>query len=99
MRNDKTRYRIFQIAIDEKGHEYTKEMIKKIDTAKGRDIYSKRMSIVEPVFGNIRAAKRLDRFTLRSKVKVNIQWLFYCIVHNIEKLSNFGSAPFAYAQG
>ena len=73
-------------------------MREKVDTNQGREIYSRRMSIVEPVFGNIRSAKRLDRFTLRSKVKVNIQWLFYCMVHHIEKLSNFGSAPFAYAQ-
>jgi hypothetical protein len=26
----------------------------------------------------------LDRFTLRGKIKVNIQWMLYCMVHNIE---------------
>ena len=26
----------------------------------------------------------------RGKVKVNIQWLLYCIVHNIEKIVNYG---------
>jgi hypothetical protein len=41
---------------------------------------------VEPVFGNLRNAKRLDRFTLRTKAKVNIQWLLYTIIHNIGKI-------------
>lgn len=68
----------------------TDEMKAKIDTPEGRKIYSKRMAVVEPVFGNIRACKRMDRFTLRGKPKVNIQWQLYCIVHNIGKLLNFG---------
>ena len=62
----------------------------KIDTPEGRRIYSKRLGIVEPVFGNIRTCKRMDRFTLRGRIKVNIQWMLYCLVHNIEKIMNFG---------
>jgi transposase len=65
-------------------------MKQKIDTIKGRAMYSKRLGIVEPVFGNIRAQKRMDRFTLRGKFKVQIQWMLYCIVHNVEKASNYG---------
>jgi hypothetical protein len=49
--------------------------------------------IVEPVFANIRINKRLDRFTLRGKIEVNIQWLLFCLVHNIEKILNYGMAP------
>jgi len=64
----------------------------KIDTVKGRSTYSKRLGIVEPVFGNIRASKRLDRFTLRGRIKVNIQWMLYCLVHNIEKVLHFGAS-------
>ena len=59
----------------------------------GRRIYPQRLAIVEPVFANIRINKRLDRFTLRGKIKVNIQWLMYCLVHNIEKILNYGLAP------
>ncbi|NIT99879.1 MAG: transposase, partial [Nitrosopumilaceae archaeon] len=44
----------------------------------------------EPVFANIRAQKRLDRFTLRTKTKVNVQWMLYAPVHNIEKILNYG---------
>ena len=32
----------------------------------------------------------MDRFTLRGKIKVNIQWLLYCMVHNIGKIANYG---------
>lgn len=79
------------------GENVCSDMRMRIDTPHGREVYSRRMSIIEPVFGNIRGSKRLDRFTLRTKRKVNVQWLFYCIVHNIEKIRNFGSAPFAFA--
>jgi len=66
------------------------QMMAKIDTEKGRERYDRRLGIVEPVFANIRTQKRLDRFTLRGKLKVNIQWQLYCIIHNIEKIVNYG---------
>jgi len=40
------------------------------------------------VFGNIGTTKRLNRFSLRGKKKVQGQWQLYCLVHNIEKLAN-----------
>jgi len=70
----------------------SKKMVTKIESDRGKQIYPLRMAIVEPVFGNIRIQKRLDRFTLRGKEKVNIQWLLYCLVHNIEKICNYGWA-------
>jgi hypothetical protein len=51
---------------------------------------SARGAVAEPVFANLRTHKRLDRFTLRGKAKVNIQWLLYCMIHNIEKITNYG---------
>ena len=66
-------------------------MITKIDSQKGRNIYPRRIAIVEPVFANIRIQKRMDKFNLRGKIKVNIQWLLYCMVHNIEKVANYGA--------
>ena len=70
----------------------SKKMREKIDTEEGRRIYGKRLGIVEPVFANIRHNKRLDRFTLRGKIKVNIQWVLYCMVHNMEKIAHYGYA-------
>ena len=66
----------------------TARMRRKIDRPESRRIYGRRLAIVEPVFANIRSNKRLDRFTYRGQVKVNIQWLLYCLVHNIEKLAH-----------
>ena len=73
----------------------SKQMAAKIDTKKGRKIYAQRLAIVEPIFANIRIQKRMDRFTLRGKEKINIQWLLSCMIHNIEKIMNYGVA---YAQ-
>ena len=42
-----------------------------IDSTRGRRLYSQRMGTVEPVFANIRHNKRLHRFNLRGKCKVN----------------------------
>jgi len=68
----------------------SKKMAAKIETERGRKLYPHRTAIVEPVFANVRINKKMDCFTLRGKVKVNIQWLLYCMLHNIEKITNFG---------
>jgi transposase len=68
----------------------TETMKAKIDTPLGRARYGQRLGIVEPVFGNIRARKRMDRFTLRGRTKVTLQWRLYCLVHNLEKLAKYG---------
>ena len=65
-------------------------MRQKIDSEEGRLKYSKRMWTIEPVFGNIKSNKGLDRFSLRGKAKVTGQWLLYCLVHNMEKLWRYG---------
>ena len=72
------------------GQNISQAMVEKIETSKGRKIYPQRIAIVEPVFANIRVHKAMNRFTLRGKIKVNIQWLLYCMVHNIEKVANYG---------
>jgi transposase len=72
--------------------EYARAMEAKLNTNDGRKLYGQRIAIVEPVFANIREQKRMDRFALRSKPKVNIQWFLFCIVHNLEKLANNGYA-------
>ena len=69
---------------------FTDWMKQRIDSDKGKHIYSHRMSVVEPVFGNIGTNKGLNRFSLRGKRKVQCQWQYFCMVHNIEKLANYG---------
>lgn len=75
------------------GHEsHTDRMKRKIDSDTGKAMITARFATVEPVFGNLRNNKRLDRFTLRGKRKVDGQWTLYCLVHNIEKLAHHGYA-------
>ena len=64
----------------------------KIDSDAGREMITRRFATVEPVFGNLRGNKRLHRFTLRGKAKVDGQWKLYCMMHNIEKLAHHGYA-------
>jgi transposase len=71
---------------------YTQKMINKFDTDVGRFLYSRRMGIVEPVFANIRNSFKFDWFTLRTRMKVDIQWKLISMVHNIGKL-------FTYSEG
>jgi transposase len=66
------------------------EMKAKIDCEEGKRIYGRRLGIVEPVFSNICVQKRMHRFTLRSKRKVDVQWRLYALVHNIGKIHSFG---------
>ena len=71
---------------------HTDRMKRRLDMPEGRARYGRRFATVEPVFGNLRANKRLDRFTLRGRTKVDAQWRLYCLVHNIEKLAHHGYA-------
>lgn len=75
-----------QINPDDPSH----RMRQAIDSPRGRQLYSQRIGTVEPVFANIRHNKRLSRFNLRGREKVNTQWHLYCLVHNIEKLARSG---------
>jgi len=70
---------------------YTDWMKHRVDSDQGKLIYSHRMSVVEPVFANIGTNKKLNRFSLRGKDKVQSQWRLYCLVHNNEKLANYGA--------
>lgn len=89
---DKTRIR--QVAFFHQSQasplRHTEAMKRHIDSPAGRALYARRIATVEPVFGNLRYNKRLDRFTLRGQRKVDTQWKLYCMVHNIEKLAHHG---------
>jgi hypothetical protein len=90
LRNPNTPQRTVHLFYGKRPGSISDAMKAKIDTPEGRAIYGRRLANVEPVFGNIRAQKQMDRFTLRSRAKVNIQWTLFCLVHNIEKIANFG---------
>jgi transposase len=99
LQTPETRRKHLAILIGKAKETLSQKMIAKIDTPEAREIYGQRLAIVEPVFGNLRSQKRLDRFTLRGRIKVNIQWMLYCMVHNIEKLLHYGGVVERWEQG
>ena len=77
--------RTLYIPISKYEENLSQKMREKIDSPKYKRIYSRRMGIIEPVFADIQYCKGITRFTLRGQGKVKIQWLLYCLVHNIGK--------------
>jgi IS5 family transposase len=61
-------------------------MDRKLRSVAGQAIYALRKTIVEPVFGQIKGARGLDRFRLRGLEKVNGEWALMATTHNILKL-------------
>ena len=61
-------------------------MDRKIRSKAGQAIYALRKTIVEPVFGQIKGARGLDRFLLRGLEKANGEWTLMAITHNLLKL-------------
>ena len=76
----------------DKADNHIDRMKVKIDSDVGREMITRRFATGEPVFGNLRGNKRLHRFTLRGKTRVDGQWKLYCMMHNIDKLANHGYA-------
>jgi hypothetical protein len=85
-----TSRRFLSIEVESPDPDLIEQMKAKIDTPEGRQIYARRLAIVEPVFANLRVQKRLDHFTLRTKAKVDVQWKLFALVHNMGKIHHYG---------
>jgi transposase len=68
-------------------------MARKLQTIKGRLCYGRRKGIVEPVFGQIKYARRFRQFLLRGIGKVTSEWDLICLGHNLLKLFRSGWSP------
>jgi len=75
---------------EESKNNFTQKMKRKIDSVAGKAIYSMRLAVAEPPFAHIRSVLKLDRFTLRTKKKVDTQWKLFCIIHNLKKVHRYG---------
>jgi hypothetical protein len=84
-RTDNKSFRTLYIPDRKYKENLSEKMREKIDNPAYRELYPRRMQIIEPVFSNIAYCKGMNRFTLRTAKKVNIQCQLYCIVHNIWK--------------
>ncbi len=65
---------------------FKERMERKLLTKKGRKIYKKRGSSVEPAFGQIQN-RGFDKLSLRGKKKGKGEWILICLSHNLLKLS------------
>jgi len=68
-------------------------MREKLNSKTGGDIYRKRKTITEPVFGQLKEARRFRTFLLRGTEKVRGEWQLMAICHNLRIL------PLRFAQG
>src|ERR1035437_5847261 len=57
------------------------KMKRKLKTETGEALYRKRKAVVEPVFGQIKAARGIRAFLLRGLVKVGAEWKLICATH------------------
>ncbi len=65
-------------------------MARKLRTKKGRAVYARRKTIVEPVFGQMQTVQDARRLLLRGKPAARAQWRFHCAIHNLLKLHRAG---------
>lgn len=69
-------------------------IVRKLRTRSGRTKYSKRKSIVEPVFGQIKhSVLGFAEFHLRRLAQVKQEFACICSIHNLEKLYRHGWNP------
>ena len=59
----------------------------------GHELYAKRKLSIEPVFGQIKANRRIDRFQRRGRGAVRSEWRLITASHNLLKLHNHWIAP------
>jgi transposase len=67
------------------------KMEAKVTSEGGRKVYAKRKWTVEPVFGQVKEARRFRRFSLRGMRKVRGEFSLLCAVHNVLKLKKHRS--------
>jgi transposase len=67
-------------------------MERKLATKRGRAAYKKRSQTVEPVFGQVKYARGIDRFLLRGLEGARAEWKLACGTHNLLKLWRSGRA-------
>lgn len=63
-----------------------KQMDDKLENPENAQLYAKRSTSIEPVFGNIKGNLGYRRFSRRSLSAVNSEWRLMCTVHNLLKL-------------
>ena len=58
----------------------------KLGSKAGREVFSKRKVIVEPVFAQVKHVRGFRQFLLRGLAQVEGEWLLVCMTHNLMKM-------------
>jgi hypothetical protein len=69
------------------------KMQERLKTEAGQALYKMRKAIVEPVFGQIKAARGIRSFLLRGLAKASAEWKLICATHNLLQLFRSGYRP------
>ena len=62
-------------------------------TDRGRELYSLRRQTVEPVFGQIKGNRGIDRFQRRGRAAARSEWRLITATHNLLKLHSHWTTP------
>lgn len=57
-----------------------------LSSDRGRELYSQRKTTIEPVFGQIKYNRRIDRFMRRGRAAAQSEWRLITATHNLLKL-------------
>jgi hypothetical protein len=69
---------------------YRNQMRERLFSPEGKALYKLRKQTVEPVFGQIKAARGFRQFLCRGLEAVQAEWSLACTAHNLLKLAQVG---------
>ena len=67
-------------------HGLYQQMRQKLTSERGRRLYAQRKISVEPVYGQIKYNRRIDRFMRRGRAAAQSEWRLVAATHNLLKL-------------
>jgi hypothetical protein len=67
-------------------HGFFDVMRQKLLTDRGRELYAKRKITVEPVYGQIKYNRHIDRFMRRGRAAAQSEWQLVAATHNLLRL-------------
>jgi transposase len=68
-------------------------MRERLKTDEGATLYRRRMTMIEPIFGQTKTNRRADRFQRRGLAAVRSEWRLITATHNLLKLWRAAPAP------
>jgi transposase len=71
----------------------SERMRRKLETDEGRRLYARRQHMIEPVFGDTKSNRGIDRFLRRGQPACRSEWRLITATGNLLKLWRHGLAP------